>query len=133
MSRPASALVGLLCLLPMLAHGQETAVASVANQDGVRIDIISLKRTEGDTVTLRLNLRNEGNRDVSLTLGNARLIDLANRRRYDAGLTSSQCRAESGKQASCWAVFGAPPKSVKTMTVQFYESFDLVSGVPLSE
>jgi hypothetical protein len=30
-------------------------------------------------------------------------------------------------------MFGAPPVATKTMTVQFYENIDLLSGVPVTE
>ena len=131
--------VGCLAMaltLPLVAFAQtqDKPVKSVASADGtVRVDLLSLKRSEGDTVTLRLSLVNRGNTNFSIVLGNMRLIDLIGRRSYAPGLTSSNCTAPPDKQVACWAMFAAPPPNLKTMSVQFYEQLDLVSGVPVSE
>ncbi len=129
-----------LCLAAVLAlplssgHTEDRPVASTATQDGkTHVDILSLKRTEGGTVTLRFVLANDGEGDFSMVLGNMHLVDLAARRSYRAGLMSSSCNASPGKQVSCWATFAAPPETTKTLTVQFYESLDLISGVPVTE
>ena len=129
-----------LCLAAVLAlplssgHTEDRPVASTATQDGkTHVDILSLKRTEGGTVTLRFVLANDGEGDFSMVLGNMHLVDLAARRSYRAGLMSSSCSASPGKQVSCWATFAAPPEATKTLTVQFYESLDLISGVPVTE
>jgi len=45
---------------------------------------------------------------------------------------SSLCGTAPGKQVQCWAVFAAPPEGVKKISVQFYERFDLISGVPIT-
>ena len=98
-----------------------------------RVDILSLKRTEGETVTLRFQVTNNGNDTFGMTVGNARLIDMAGRRIYSPGLTSSGCSVQAGQQLACYAVFGAPPAGTQKMSVQFYEKLDLITGVPLSE
>lgn len=103
------------------------------NGEGVRVNILSLKRGEGDTVTLRWEIVNDGRGDFSMTTTNERLLDLPGRRRYDAGLGSNDCRAETGKRVQCWAMYAAPPASAKTMAVQFYERFDLIPGVPVTD
>jgi hypothetical protein len=46
----------------------------------VRVDILSLKRTEGGTVILRFVLANNGDGDFSMVVGNIHLVDLAARR-----------------------------------------------------
>ncbi|MBS0223321.1 MAG: hypothetical protein JSR91_21545 [Proteobacteria bacterium] len=116
------------------ARAQDKPIASTATHDGkVRVDILSLKRTEGGTATLRFALTNKGDRDFSVVVGNIHLVDLAGRRSYRAGLMSSSCNTPPGGQVNCWATFAAPPEATKVLAVQFYENLDLVSGVPLAE
>jgi hypothetical protein len=97
----------------------------------VRADMLSLKRTEGDTVTLRFAIVNDSNETVSVTVENMRLIDLVARTSYEPGVTSSMCSAESGAKAICWAVFAAPGPNTKSSNVKFYDNFDLIS-TPIS-
>jgi hypothetical protein len=110
------------------AKADDAPVASGVSSDGkVRADMLSLKRTEGDTVTLRFAIVNDSNRTVSTTLGNMRLIDLVGRTSYEPGVTSSSCSAEAGAKAICWAVFAAPGPNTKSINVKFYDDFDLIS------
>ncbi len=114
------------------AAADEAPIASGPQSDGgkARLDVISAKRTEGETLTIRFRLVNtNGNSDIAMTLGNMALIDLVNRRSYEAGLSSS-CRAKAGKTVTCWAVFAAPPADLKAITMKAYEDFELIS-VPL--
>ena len=117
------------------AHAEDgPPIASTATHDGkVHVDILSLKRTDGKTVTLRFVVANDGDGNFSMVVGNIHLVDLAARRSYGAGLMSSSCNPPPGGQVSCWATFAAPPEATKTLAVQFYENLDLVSGVPLAE
>ncbi len=127
-------LVGVLLAIPVLgAHAEDQVLGSVSSPNGkVRVEVLSLKRTEGDTVQLRWRVVNDDNRDYSMTTLNERLLDMAARREYSAGL-GSRCAAEPGERQTCWAVFAAPPTNTKTMTVHFYEQLDLLPGVPVSE
>jgi hypothetical protein len=105
-----------------------TPVASGVSSDGkVRADMLSLKRTEGDTVTLRFAIVNDSNKTVSVTMGNMRLIDLVGRTSYEPGVTSSTCSADSGAKAICWAVFAAPGSNTKSINVKFCDAFELIS------
>lgn len=61
-----------------------------------------------------------------------RLIDIAGRRIYSPR-RDLELHHTGRKQLTCYAVFGAPPPNTKTMTVQFYEKFDLLTGVPIGE
>jgi hypothetical protein len=123
----------LMTLATTGAFADDQPAASGTGEDGkVRVDVLSIKRTEGETVTLRFNLVNNSGSDFSIVLGNMHLVDLANRRTYSPGLMSSLCTTAPGKQVACWAVFAAPPESVKKISVQFYEHFDLISGVPIT-
>jgi hypothetical protein len=128
-------LAAALLALPLAgARADDQPVGSATSPDGkVRVEVLSLRRTEGDTVTLRFAVVNNGNADYSVTLGNLRLIDLVGRRWYEAGLSSSGCSTPPGKQLVCWAMFAAPPANTKTIAVRFYEHVDLITGVPITE
>lgn len=110
------------------ARAEEAPIAVGQETNGkARAEILSLKRTEGDTVTLRFAIVNDNRSDMSLTLGNMKLLDIANRRSYDIGLKSESCRIPSGERRVCWAVFGAPNANPRTLVVKFYDDFDLIS------
>ena len=114
------------------AKGDEAPIASGQQTNGkVRAEILSVKRTEGDTLTVRFAIINDGNQPLSITVLNMKLIDLVNRRSYAPGLTSPSCRTEPGERTICWAIFAAPNASVKTINVLLNENFDLIS-VPLT-
>ena len=116
------------------ARAQDQSPGTGTSSDGkVRIQVISLKRTEGDTLTLRFQVTNEGNNDYLVVVGNMRLIDIVGRRIYSPGVTSNNCTTPIGHQLTCYAIFGAPPASTKRMAIQFYEKMDLITGVPISE
>jgi hypothetical protein len=116
-------------LLPKVGLADEAPIAFGQQANGkIRADILSLKRTEGDTVTVRFAIVNNGNQTLSMTLGNMKLIDLVNRRSYAPGVTSPSCRTEAGERSICWAVFAAPGAATKTINVQFYENFELISA-----
>lgn len=136
MSRVA-ALVGVATVLAGLpqiaAAADDKPIASTASQNGkLRVEILSLKRIEADLVTLRWQIVNDDVKDFSMTVANARLLDLAGRREYSPGVVGQGCRAESGKRTLCWATFGAPPQGTKTMAVKFYENLEMVLGVPVT-
>ena len=82
---------------------------------------------------MRFQITNDGNETYGVTVGNSRLVDVAGRRIYSPGLTSSNCSVPAGQQLACYAVFGAPPAGTQKMSVQFYEKLDLITGIPLSE
>ena len=128
--------VALLAVLSASsAHAEgATPVATVKNLDAdVRIDILSLKRTENNTVTLQIELVNNGAGDGGITASNTRLVDLIGRRRYDSGLEmEAPCSAPNGGKKQCWMMFAAPPAATKSVNVQFHGSWPLVSA-PISE
>ena len=133
---------GLTALLLTLASlwgatgtwAQDKSLASVSDASAnVRIDITSLKRTEGDTLTLRLKVTNAGASSYSMVADNIRLIDLVGRRVYTPGVTGPSCSTQAGKVTACYAIFASPPATTKAINVQFYEKVDLISGVPIDE
>jgi hypothetical protein len=110
------------------------SLGSAMSPDGkTRVDILSLKHTEGDTVTLRFQITNDGNDTYGMTAANARLIDMAGRRIYSPGVATNSCSVAAGERLACYAVFGAPPAGTTKMAVQFYEKLDVIMGIPLSE
>ena len=116
------------------AFSATPALGSATSPDGkTRVEILSLKRTEGETVTLRFQVVNDGNDTFSMTLGNSKLVDMVGRRIYSPGLTSSGCSVPAGQHLACYAVFGAPPAGTQKMSVQFYEKLDMITNVPIGE
>ena len=108
----------------------EAPIASARHATGkVRADVLSLRRTEGETLTLRFAIANDGDKGLSINLREVGLVDLVNRRSYTPGLTSSPfCSIAPTERTVCWAVFGSPGGSVKTINVRIPEGFDLVSA-----
>jgi hypothetical protein len=126
-------LIAIGMALPALSQAEETPVGSATSPNGkVRVEILSLKKWEGDTLQLRWRVVNNDNTTYKMTPLNTRLVDMAARREYTAGLVSN-CYTEPDQPLICWAIFGRPPTNVKTMTVHFYEQLDLVPGIPISE
>ena len=116
------------------AMAQDKPLGQVTSQNGkVRVEVLSLKRIESNLVTLRWRIVNDGTSNFSITPGNIRLVDLAGRRQYEPGLMSSLCISKPDERTECWATFGAPPAATKTLAVKFYEQFDLLTGVPITD
>lgn len=122
------------CLLPAPSVMAQTApppreapIAEIASADGRgKVQVLSLKRQEGDLVMLRFRV--DG---ASVTQANTRLIDLAGRRSYSVGLSGPGC-SEDGSSV-CWVMFGSPPRETRTIAVQFYGKFELLPGVPIAD
>jgi|SRR4051812_44006831 hypothetical protein len=129
-----AAMLGACAALSATSPAFSAALGIATSPDGkTRVEVLSLKRTEGETVTLRFQVTNDGNDTFSMTLGNSKLVDMVGRRIYSPGLTSSGCSTPAGQQLACYAVFGAPPAGTQKMSVQFYEKLDLITNVPISE
>ena len=123
----ALSVCALVACAPHRASAEDTPIASGQQTNGkARAEILSLKRTEADTLTLRFAIANEDNRDLAITISNMQLVDLVNRRIYKPGLESNSCRIPAGERRICWAVFAAPNASVRMLNVKFYEDFDLI-------
>ena len=123
----ALATLVIVALAPCIVRAEEVPIASGTRTNGKgHVDILSLKRTEGDTLTLRIAVSNDGNRSLDINLGLARLIDLVGRRYYFPGLTSPRCEAASGERTICWAIYAAPNPGIKSVNVIFDEDFGLI-------
>jgi hypothetical protein len=141
----------LLLGAPYAGHAQEESapVKTIeGSEPGVRAEILSLKRTEGGLLTLRIAFENESGGEVknkalpgSGNVENFQLVDFLNKRKYNVlrasdgaclctslnPLTSS----EQGKRV-LWAKFSAPPESVTRISLLLPEA-EPVDGVPITK
>jgi hypothetical protein len=138
-----------LALATSGALAQGAIATADGEQSGVRIDITELKRTSGDTVTMRFTLVNESGETVNpydlfesvqSDVRNVYLIDAAGRKKYltimdatnncvcSGGLSHS---LDNGKSTPLWARFPAPPAQVKEVSAIFPHF--IPADVPISE
>ncbi|MBV8915277.1 MAG: hypothetical protein JOZ05_19840, partial [Acetobacteraceae bacterium] len=76
-----------LVFCPVRGRADDAPIATAQElNDGGRIEILSLQRTDAGTVTLRFTVTS-GRNDLGITLLNLVLIDLDGRRQYSPGLT----------------------------------------------
>jgi hypothetical protein len=132
-------------------HAQETnaAVKTIeGSESGVRAEILSLRRTEGGLLTLRIVYENESGGEVKNTalpgsgnVENFQLVDFPNKRKYSVLRTSDGAclctslnpfnSSEPGKHI-LWAKFTAPPESVTQISLLMPEA-EPVDDVPISK
>ena len=144
---PGAALALTMATSAALAQG---AIATAdGEQSGVRIDITELKRTSGDTLTMKFTLVNDSGEEVNpygifesvhSDVRNVHLIDSAGRKKYLAIMDANNncvCSGgvshdlESGKSLNLWARFPAPPAEVKEVSVIFPHF--IPADAPISE
>ncbi len=102
------------------AEADNASIASGLRSDGkVRADVLSLKRTEGDTVTLRFSIMNDSTQTVTVAVSLMKLVDLVGRTSYSPGVSSDTCHADPGARATCWAVLAPPAPNTKHIKVKF--------------
>lgn len=139
-------LIGLALLVPAPAPGRaHTALARAEAQQapGVRVEVRELKRTSGDTLTLRLVVVNDSNQrfrvaeGTSLSVPKIYLLDTANRRKYTVArdekakcICSPSPVVKAKSRAEIWAKFGAPPADVQKLTVVIPQ-FAPLENVPI--
>jgi hypothetical protein len=143
---------------PLLA-GQAQKPASVATGegeiDGLRVEVTELKRTTGDTLTLRFTLINESapsfdfsdladhNRDLSgegHAIGGIHLLDPLGKKKYFVARdTAGKCVCSSrlvslqrGQRVNLWAKFSAPPAEVEKLSIVL-PKFIPIDDVPISK
>ena len=137
-----------IVLTASFALAQGPIATADGEQAGVRIDITELKRTSGDTVTMRFTLVNESGTDVSPynlfnggDVAEVHLIDNAGKKKYltikDAS-NNCVCSANLGHEIpggqnsmNLWARFPAPPAEVKEVSVIFPRF--IPTDAPISE
>jgi hypothetical protein len=126
-------------ILPLGTFGalaQEVVGTADGEQSGVRIDITELKRTSGDTVTMKFTLVNDSGTAASPynlfngdDVGEVHLIDAAGKKKYlviqDSG-NNCVCSSNLGHEfpggqnsMNLWARFPAPPAGVQEVSVVF--------------
>jgi len=111
------------------------ALASAEGElPGLRVELQELKRTAGDTLTLKLVFANTGQKDVVLdafgaqevySIGGIHLIDIEGKKKYFvASDADGKClcsrdlgRVNPGARVSLWAKFPAPPADVQKISV----------------
>jgi len=136
-------------IVPLNISISEASAQQLAGEGevvGTKIIVRELKRDEGGTVTVRLQLINDTDEPKSLYefLGNdwVHLIDAANKKKYlvVTDRTGTKCECTDGSQLkvvskdtpiNLWAKFPAPPQQVRSLTV-VVKSFDPVESVPIS-
>jgi hypothetical protein len=100
--------------------------------NGVSLQVVSVKRTAADTVTLTCKYVNSGAKDqlVGEAINSSYLIDGKNKKKYlpvkdetGAYLTSGNTNwVPAGQSKVCWAKFPAPPADVTAVTVSIPET-----------
>jgi hypothetical protein len=126
---------------PAVAKPLATSEGSI---DGLRVEVTELRRTTGDTVSLRFTIVNNSSKTLhdpdgaTYYIGYAHLIDLVGKKKYfvaqDSGgkYVGSIFRAiDAGGRANHWARFAAPADNVDRLTVVI-PSFAPMDDVPLS-
>ncbi|HEV8713714.1 MAG TPA: hypothetical protein VGX03_12920 [Candidatus Binatia bacterium] len=127
---------------PAAAPAQASKVlASEELESGVRVDILELKRTSGETVTLRFAVVNEtkekfdlqpvasDNPGFTFNVAKITLLDAPNKKKYLVMRDSEKncvCsrgeygggRVEGGTRRLFWAKFQAPPANVEKITIE---------------
>ena len=150
----SAALLALgLCVPPLSAvRADEAAERPLAtlqgDTEGVHIDILSLKRTEGNMLTLRVAFVNESGGPVKTSAfpgmnggWKAVLVDYKAKRKYGIiGFDDGSCLCttnlidsaefEPGRKV-LWAKFMAPPESVQRITL-LAGNGEPVEGLPIT-
>lgn len=123
--------------LPAGAAGPPLAVKD-SDISGVEVALLEVKRTSGDTVTVRWEYRNKGSQERELErigtnesdhfklAGAAYLVDAGNKKKYlvvtdqngiPLGSRATSFRVRPNDTLSIWAKFPAPPASVAKISV----------------
>lgn len=122
------------------------------DKPGIRVEVVELKRTSGDTVNLKFTMINDSDKDMSFsydfgegstsdisTVAGAHLIDAAGKKKYfvvrdteGACLCSRDLDSIKPKtRANLFAKFPAPPDDVQKITVVI-PHFTPMDDVPIS-
>lgn len=153
---PSLAFAATLLTAWLASSAAPAAAQAVLSAEGetpdVRIEVRELKRTDGDTVTLRLRLVNEsgdefgascsmrepGKNDDCGTFSGAYLLDAANKKKYlvvrdseGKCVCSGVDNLADGKKMNIWATYPAPPAGVEKLTV-IVPLFEPIDGVPIT-
>lgn len=117
---------------------------------GLRADVIELKRTSGETLTLRFTLVNESKQIINVAdiadlldlgggypVGGVHLIDPVGRKKYfvvrdseNRCVCSEFAALQAGQRANHWAKFPAPPDDVQRISIVL-PTFSPMDDVPI--
>ena len=122
------------------ARAQPLAKASHEGSSDVRVEITELKRTGGDTVTLKAVFINGTGKTFSPPhVSQIYLLNTASRMKHPVAkdekgrwVASPNSNINAGAKREVWAKYAAPPAGVKVMTV-VVPKFAPLEDVPLSE
>ena len=157
-----SCLLAAAAIAPVFSQSpRPNSTTPIATADGtldrVRVEVTELKRTTGETLTLRFTIVNESSRplqvsDVGIsdgalitptdgaayTIGGVHLIDPVGKKKYfvvrdsaGACVCSKFSAVPAGSRGNHWARFPAPPNSVERMSIVI-PSFAPLDDVPVS-
>lgn len=137
---------------PAAPAGPALATAD-GDKPGIRVEVVELKRTSGDTVNLKFAMINDSDEDMSFsydfgedkktsdfgTVAGAYLIDAVGKKKYFVVRdTEGACLCSRGlnsvkpkTRASLYAKFPAPPAEVEKITVVI-PRFTPMDDVPIS-
>lgn len=140
---------------PQIPAGPAIATAD-GDMPGIRIEVQELKRTSGDTVTLKFAMINDSDKEMTIpsgkfgeegrgnpdnrSVGGVTLIDAAGKKKYFVVRdTENQClcsrdmpNISSKSRTQLWAKFPAPPGDVQKITV-VVPHFIPMDDVPISQ
>jgi hypothetical protein len=117
---------------------------------GLRADVTELKRTSGETLTLRFTLVNESKQTINVAdiadlldlgggypVGGVHLIDPIGRKKYfvvrdseNRCVCSEFVALQAGERANHWAKFPAPPADVQRISIVL-PTFSPMDDVPI--
>ena len=137
---------------PQIPAGPAIATAD-GDMPGIRVEVQELKRTSGDTVTLKFAMINDTDKDMDFgygfgdsgagdynTIGGTHLIDAVGKKKYFVVRdTENTCLCSRGlspikpkTRANLFAKFPAPPGDVQKITV-VVPHFIPMDDVPISQ
>lgn len=136
----AAAVAGALLFALAPVQAQTLAKSSHEESSDVRVEITELKRTGGETVTLKAVFVNGTGTTFSPPhVSQIYLLNTANRTKHTVAkdergrwVASQNANIKAGAQREVWAKYAAPPAGVKTLTV-VVPKFAPLEDVPLSD
>lgn len=136
---------------PPVSAGPAIATSD-GDKPGIRVEVVELKRTSGNTVNLKFAMINDSDKDMGFsydygegstsdfgTVGGVHLIDAEGKKKYFVVRdTEGACACSRGlkdikpkTRANLWAKFPAPPDDVQKITVVI-PHFIPMDDVPIS-
>lgn len=137
--RPPLLILACVALGAAPASAAEPVATAEGEQPGARLELTELKRTSGDTLTLKFRILNEGAKSINFgydfgdpqitkdhgSVGGVHILDVVNRKKHlvvrdgdGACVCSRGVEAIApGKAVPLWAKLPAPPEDVERVSV----------------